>query len=103
MTNSAGAARRALALRGVAFLARGEEETDRAPQSAHRQVDLGAQAAPRASDSLILSPPFAPLACWGARIIVESMIRYSKSADPKTPRHEKGDRSPGASASRDPA
>jgi len=51
-------------LRGVAFLARGEDETDGAPQSAHSQVDLGAQAASRASDGLILSPPFAPLACW---------------------------------------
>jgi len=51
-------------LRGVAFLAGGEDETDRAPQSAHRQMDLGAQAASRASDGLILSPPFAPLACW---------------------------------------
>lgn len=51
-------------LRGVAFLARGEDETDRAPQPAHSQVDLGAQAASRASDGLILSPPFAPLACW---------------------------------------
>ena len=51
-------------LRGVAFLAPGEDETDRAPQSAHSQVDLGAQAASRASDGLILSPLFAPLACW---------------------------------------
>lgn len=49
---------------GVASLARGEDETDRASQSAHSQVDLGAQAASRASDGLILSPPFAPLACW---------------------------------------
>ena len=49
---SRGCFEKSAGLRGVAFLARGEEETDRAPQSAHRQVDLGAQAAPRASDSL---------------------------------------------------
>jgi hypothetical protein len=27
-------------------------------------MDLGGQAAARASDGLILSPPFAPLECW---------------------------------------
>ena len=59
-----GCFKKSAGLRGIAFLARGEEETGWAAQSAHSQVDLGAQAAPRASDGLILSPPFAPLACW---------------------------------------
>jgi hypothetical protein len=61
---SRGCSEKSVGLRGVAFLARSEDETDRASQSAHSQVDLGAQAASRASDGLILSPPFAPLACW---------------------------------------
>jgi hypothetical protein len=59
-----GCFKKSAGLRGVAFLARGEDETGWAAQSAHSQVDLGAQAASRASDGLILSPPFAPLACW---------------------------------------
>jgi ParB-like nuclease domain len=51
-------------LRGVALLAGSDNETDWASQSVHGQVNLGAWAASRASDSLILSPPFASLACW---------------------------------------
>src|SRR6516162_9360612 len=43
-------------------------------------MDLGAQAAARATDGLIFRPPFlAPAACWWARTMVESTIRYSKS------------------------
>src|SRR5881394_2641714 len=41
---------------------------------------LGAQAAARTADRLIFRPPFlAPAACWWARTMVESTIRYSKS------------------------
>src|SRR3954462_14766478 len=65
-------------LRGIAGLAGGEHEADRAAEPSHGEVDLGGQAAARASDRLIASPPFAPLACWWARTIVESMIRYPK-------------------------
>src|SRR5260370_27508997 len=43
-------------------------------------MNLGAQATARAADRLILRPPFlAPAACWWARTMVESTIRYSKS------------------------
>src|SRR5438046_8034617 len=41
---------------------------------------LGAQAAARTADRLIFRPPFlAQAACWWARTMVESTIRYSKS------------------------
>ena len=50
-------------LRRVASLAGGEDQPDRAAQATHGQMDLGAEPAARPSDSLILSPPFAPLAC----------------------------------------
>src|SRR5262249_32306231 len=33
----------------------------------------------RTPDRLIFASPFAPAACWWARTMVESMIRYSKS------------------------
>src|SRR6266851_2327991 len=43
-------------------------------------MNLGAQATARAADCLIFRPPFlAPAACWWARTMVESTIRYSKS------------------------
>src|SRR5258708_28297268 len=51
-------------LRRIASLAGREDEAHRAPQAADSQMDLGAQASTRASDGLILSPLFAPLACW---------------------------------------
>src|ERR1700693_4881660 len=59
---------------------RGEYETHGTAQAADGHVDLGAQAAARAANGLIFRPPFlAPAACWWARIMVESTIRYSKS------------------------
>src|SRR5258708_7416237 len=64
---------------GIAFLAGREDEPHRASQTTDSQMDLGAQATARAPDGLILSPLFAPLACWWARTMVESTIRYSKS------------------------
>src|SRR5262249_9978391 len=58
----------------------GKSEADGTPQSSHGHMDFGAQAATRAANGLIFSPPFlAPAACWWARTIVESTIRYSKS------------------------
>src|SRR5262245_50222011 len=47
----------------VAFVAGGEDEPYRTAKSSHRQVNFRAQTAARTSDGLILSPPFAPLAC----------------------------------------
>ena len=66
-------------LRGVTGLAGGQGEANRTSQAANGEVDLGGQAAARASDGLIVSPPFAPLECWWARTMVESTIRCSKS------------------------
>ena len=66
-------------LRDIAHLARREQEAHGASQTPDGQMDFGAQATARAADGLILSPPFAPLACWWARTMVESTIRYSKS------------------------
>ena len=48
----------------IASLASGEEEADRAAEPSDGEMNFGGQAAARTSDRLILSPPFAPLACW---------------------------------------
>lgn len=54
-------------LGSIALLAGGQMEGDGAPQAAHSEMDFGAQAAARTSESLIggliLSPLFAPAAC----------------------------------------
>lgn len=50
-------------LRRIARLAGGEVKANGTAQAAHGKMDFGAQAAARAADGLILSPPFAPLAC----------------------------------------
>src|SRR5512134_99124 len=68
-----------MGLGDVVALPTGEDETHRQAQTAHGHMDLAGQAAARAANGLILSPPFAPAACWCARTMVESMIRYSKS------------------------
>src|SRR5213592_375956 len=61
-------------------LAWGRNEADGIAEGIHAHVDLRTQAAARTPDRLILAPPFfAPAACWCARTMVESMIRYSKS------------------------
>ena len=73
-----------IGLRGVSFLASREREAHRAPKASYGHVDLGAQAAARTAQclvgrGLIFSPLFAPEACWWARMMVESTIKYSKS------------------------
>jgi hypothetical protein len=45
-------------------------------------LDLGPQAAARAPDRLILSPPFVPVPCWWTWTMVPSMSAYSKSGSP---------------------
>ena len=50
-------------LRCIARLATGQNEANRTAQAAYGQMDFGRQAAARAPDCLIVSPPFAPLAC----------------------------------------
>src|ERR1700727_2506801 len=67
-------------LRRIALLTCGQREPHRTSQAANGHMDLRAQAAARAADRLIFRPPFfAPAACWWARTMVESTIRYSKS------------------------
>ena len=51
-------------LRSIADLASREEQADRAAESSDGEMNFRSQAAARASDRLILSPLFAPLACW---------------------------------------
>ena len=58
-----------------------EKKARRITQCINRGMDLGAQAAPAASDCLLFwPPPFAPALCWWARTMVESIIAYSLSA-----------------------
>src|SRR3974390_472330 len=68
-----------LGLEDVVDLAGGEDEPSGIAQRIHANTDLRAQAATRTPDRLIFAAPFAPAACWCARTMVESMIRYSKS------------------------
>ncbi|BAQ46304.1 hypothetical protein Maq22A_c15785 [Methylobacterium aquaticum] len=59
-----------LGLGRIALLARRDDKPNRTAQTAHGQVDLGAQAATGSAKSLIgrgriIRPPFfAPAACW---------------------------------------
>jgi hypothetical protein len=53
-----------LGLSDVVALAWREDEAYRQAQPAHGEVDFAGQAAAAAADRLILSPPFAPAACW---------------------------------------
>src|SRR4051794_36617990 len=66
-------------LGAVVGLPRREEEPDRAPAAIDREVDLGAQSTSGTPQSRILGPPFPVAACWCARTIVLSIIRYSLS------------------------
>ena len=63
----------------VVTLARQQDEARHIAQSIDKRDDLGRQAAARAADSLILSPPFAPAPCRWTLMIVPSMSAYSKS------------------------
>ena len=69
-----------LRLTDIGDLACCEDEANRIAEGVDGNIDLGAQAAARTPDCLILASPFlAPAACWCARTMVESMIRYSRS------------------------
>lgn len=55
-----------------------EADVDDPSQCIDQGVDLGAQSTSGTAESLpIRGPPFAPAACWWARTIVLSIIRYS--------------------------
>lgn len=65
----------------VVCLSRREVNAARIAQRIDRGVYLGAQAAPAASNGLLVGiPPFAPALCWWARTMVESIMAYSLSA-----------------------
>jgi len=68
-----------LGLGDVVALAAGEEEAHRIAERVDGDMELAGQPAPAAADGAIFRPPFLPVACWCARTMVESMIRYSKS------------------------
>ena len=70
----------AFCLADIGDLAGREDEADRVAESVDGNADLRAQTAARTPDRLIFGSPFlAPAACWCARTMVESMIRYSRS------------------------
>ena len=58
-----GAVEKCCGLWSITFVAGREHEAYRTAKPPHRQVNFRAQATARTSDRLILSPPFAPLAC----------------------------------------
>jgi hypothetical protein len=60
-------------------LACGEDQAQRMTEGIDSDMDFGTQAAARAADRLILSPPFAPALCWCARTMVASIMTCSKS------------------------
>jgi hypothetical protein len=66
----------------VMTLPRQKDEAHEIAEGIDQCHDLGRQAAARAADGLILSPPLAPVPCWWTRTIVPSMIAYSKSGSP---------------------
>jgi hypothetical protein len=58
-------------------LTAGDQEVDRQTQVVDQQVDLGRQTASGAPQSLVRAPFLRPVAaCWWARTMVESIIRY---------------------------
>jgi hypothetical protein len=63
-------------------LPRQEQKAGKIAQRVDQSDDLGRQAAARTPDRLILSPPFAPVPCWWTRMMVPSIIAYSKSGSP---------------------
>ena len=66
----------------IAGLAGGDDEAQGPAERIGEQVDLGRQSASGTPPCLILGPPFPPAACWCARTIVLSSLRYwlSRSA-----------------------
>ena len=67
---------------GIVPLTRQKDDAAQVAKSIHKCHDFRGQASPRAANSLILSPPFAPVPCWWTRTIVPSTITYSKSGSP---------------------
>ena len=68
----------------VVALAGKKDEAGQIAQRVDERDDLGRQAATRFTDRLIVSPPFAPVACRWTLMIVPSMSAYSKSGSPES-------------------
>ena len=66
----------------VANLSGSDDEAERTAERVGQHVDLGGQSASGAPQRLIFGPPFPLAACWWARTMVLSIIRYwlSRSA-----------------------
>ena len=60
-------------------LAGGQAEPDREALGVDERVDLGGEAAPGATETMISTPLFAVAACWCARMEVLSIIWMSPS------------------------
>lgn len=70
-------------LRDIGHLAGCQDQTNRVAKGIDTSMNLGGQAAPRATDRFIATVFLgAPAACWWARTIVASMNSSSKSASP---------------------
>src|ERR1700712_2523921 len=66
----------------VVALSRQQDEADEVAQGIDQRDDFARQVATRASDGMLFSPPFAPLAFWWTLTIVPSIMAYSKSGSP---------------------
>lgn len=64
----------------LVHLTRAEHEIHRVAVGIGDQVDFGREPAPRPAKPLRAGPPFAPAACWWARMTVPSSITHSVSA-----------------------
>src|ERR671932_334408 len=75
----------------VVPLAGQQDEAHQVAERIDQGDDLGRQAAARAADGLISSPPFAPLAFWCAGTMAPSIRAYSKSgsSDARSKRRSK--------------
>ena len=69
---------------GIVPLTRQQDEVDQIAQHVDKSKDFRCQAATRASNSLMLSSPFAPVAFWWTRLMVPSAMIYSKFGSPRS-------------------
>ena len=60
-----------------------QHEVHRIPVGIPDQVDFSRETAAGTPDCLDVGPPFAPAACWWARMTVPSTMTHSQSASPR--------------------
>jgi hypothetical protein len=63
----------------VVTLTRQQHEANQVAERIDERRNFGGQTAARFADSLIASPPFAPVPCWWTRMCVASRRTYSRS------------------------